>query len=282
MARSLSEFRVRGVKTNIPFLENLIQHPTFIKGDATTTFIDNSPELFRFRAKRDRATKILSYLGDVIVNGRSDVKGKVDPKRDFADPPVPEYPRSTAPPDGTRQKLQELGPESFAQWVRKQKRLLFTDTTFRDAHQSLLATRVRTHDLLAIARRRGPSGPAAFQPGNVGRSDLRHRHAIPAGRPVGPARPASRTRVPNILFQMLLRASNAVGYTNYPDNVVSEFVVRSRRAWNRCFPHFRFAQLDGKHEGRPWTPSAKKPAPSAKRPSVTPATFSIPSAPNTA
>ncbi|HEX4055181.1 MAG TPA: pyruvate carboxylase [Tepidisphaeraceae bacterium] len=226
MARSLSEFRVRGVKTNIPFLENLIQHPTFIKGEATTTFIDDSPELFRFRAKRDRATKILSYLGDVIVNGRSDVRGKVDPKRDFADPPVPEYLRSAAPPDGTRQKLQELGAEGFAKWVRRQKRLLFTDTTFRDAHQSLLATRVRTHDLLAVAGAVAHLAPQLFSlemwGGATFDTSMRFLQEDPWDR-----LDQLRTRVPNILFQMLLRASNAVGYSNYPDNVVSEFVVRS-------------------------------------------------------
>src|SRR5205823_3691183 len=133
------------------FLENLIKHPTFVAGDATTTFIDETPELFRFRPKRDRATKILGYLGDVIINGRPDVKGKVDPKREFREPVIPEYPKMTAPPAGLRNKLLEMGPEKFCHWVRKQKPLLITDTTMRDAHQSLLATRVRTHDLLHIA-----------------------------------------------------------------------------------------------------------------------------------
>ncbi len=226
MIRSLSEFRVRGVKTNIPFLENLIQHPTFVKGEATTTFIDASPELFRFRAKRDRATKILSYLGDVIINGRADVKGKMDPKREFIEPPVPEYPRSTPPPDGTKQKLTELGAEGFAQWVRKQKRLLFTDTTFRDAHQSLLATRVRTHDLLAIAGAVSHLAPQLFSlemwGGATFDTSMRFLQEDPWER-----LDELRKRVPNILFQMLLRASNAVGYTNYPDNVVSDFVVRA-------------------------------------------------------
>src|SRR6202008_975698 len=111
MDRSLREFRVRGIKTNIPFLENLILHPTFMAGDATTTFIDNTPELFRFRPKRDRATKILSYLGDVIVNGRSDVKAAFDPLRKLPVPVPPAFHRGDTPPPGTRQKLQELGPE---------------------------------------------------------------------------------------------------------------------------------------------------------------------------
>jgi len=226
MVRSLSEFRVRGVKTNIPFLENLIQHPTFIKGEATTAFIDSTPELFRFRAKRDRATKIVSYLGEVIVNGRADVKGKVDPRRDFVEPTIPEYPRSAPPPEGTRQKLQQLGAEGFAKWVRRQKRLFFTDTTFRDAHQSLLATRVRTYDLLAVAGATAHLAPQLFSlemwGGATFDTAMRFLQEDPWDR-----LDQLREKVPNILFQMLLRASNAVGYTNYPDNVVREFVVRS-------------------------------------------------------
>jgi len=226
MARSLSEFRIRGVKTNIPFLENLIRHPVFMKGDATTTFIDNTPELFRFRAKRDRATKILGYLGDVIVNGRLDVKGKIDPKREFFDPPIPHYPLASAPPPGSRTKLLELGPEKFAEWVRKQKRLMFTDTTMRDAHQSLLATRVRTYDMLAVADAVAHLTPQLFSVemwgGATFDTSMRFLQEDPWDR-----LDQLRVRIPNILFQMLLRASNAVGYTNYPDNVVKEFVVRS-------------------------------------------------------
>ncbi|MGA2583968.1 MAG: pyruvate carboxylase [Tepidisphaeraceae bacterium] len=226
MERSLSEFRIRGVKTNIPFLENLIRHPTFVAGDATTTFIDSTPELFRFRAKRDRATKILSYLGDVIINGRSDVKGKIDPKRHFVDPPIPDFKRGVPPTPGTRDLLLKLGPEKFAEWVRKQKRLMFTDTTFRDAHQSLLATRVRTFDLLAIADVVANTAPNLFSVemwgGATFDTAMRFLQEDPWDR-----LDALRTRIPNILFQMLLRASNAVGYTNYPDNVVQEFVVRS-------------------------------------------------------
>jgi pyruvate carboxylase len=226
MRRSLSEFRVRGVKTNIPFLENLILHPTFVKGEATTTFIDNSPELFRFRAKRDRATKILSYLGDVIVNGRSDVKGKIDPKREFIEPPVPTYTKGSTPPPGLRHKLLEMGPKSFAEWVCRQKRLLFTDTTFRDAHQSLLATRVRTADMLAVADAVAHLAPGLFSlemwGGATFDTSMRFLQEDPWDR-----LDQLRARIPNILFQMLLRASNAVGYTNYPDNVVREFVVRS-------------------------------------------------------
>ncbi|HEV2293964.1 MAG TPA: pyruvate carboxylase [Tepidisphaeraceae bacterium] len=220
--RALREFRIRGVKTNIPFLENLILHPTFAAGNATTTFIDSTPELFRFRPKRDRATKILSYLGDVIVNGRPDVKGKFDPKREFVEPIVPTYVHGVPPPQGLRNKLLEMGPEKFCQWVRKQKPLLFTDTTMRDAHQSLLATRVRTFDLLKVAESVAHRTPNLFSlemwGGATFDTSMRFCQEDPWDR-----LDQLRSRVPNIPFQMLLRASNAVGYTNYPDNVVREF-----------------------------------------------------------
>jgi pyruvate carboxylase len=220
--RALREFRVRGVKTNIPFLENLIQHPTFSSGAATTTFIDSTPALFHFRPRRDRATKILSYLGDVIINGRAEVKGKVDPKKELADPTIPAFPHGTPPPPGTRNKLLEMGPDRFAKWVREQKKLLITDTTMRDAHQSLLATRVRTYDMLAIADATARLVPDLFSlemwGGATFDSAMRFLDEDPWDR-----LDAMRTRVPNVLFQMLLRASNAVGYSNYPDNVVREF-----------------------------------------------------------
>ena len=223
MDRSLREFRIRGVKTNIPFLENLLRSPVFESGEATTTFIDTTPELFRFTPRRDRATKILSYLGDVIVNGRPDVKGKVDLKRQFLEAPVPAYAIGTPPPPGLRQKLLELGPESFCKWVREQKPLLFTDTTFRDAHQSLLATRVRTHDMLAVAEAVAHLCPQLFSlemwGGATFDASMRFLQESPWDR-----LDQLRAVIPNIPFQMLLRASNAVGYTNYPDNVVVEFV----------------------------------------------------------
>jgi pyruvate carboxylase len=226
--RALREFRVRGVKTNIPFLENLIQHPTFSSGAATTTFIDSTPALFHFRPRRDRATKILSYLGDVIINGRAEVKGKVDPKKDLADPAIPAFPHGTPPPPGTRDRLLEMGPDKFAKWVREQKKLLITDTTMRDAHQSLLATRVRTYDMLAIAGATARLVPDLFSlemwGGATFDSAMRFLDEDPWDR-LG----AMRTRVPNVLFQMLLRASNAVGYSNYPDNVVREFTKAAAR-----------------------------------------------------
>jgi pyruvate carboxylase len=226
MERSLREFRVRGVKTNIPFLENLILHPTFMAGGATTTFIDSTPELFRFRPKRDRATKLLGYLAEVCVNGRPDVKQKTVAKRRLPKPPIPSHPKGTKPPPGTRDMLQKLGPEKFSQWLRKQKAMFFTDTTFRDAHQSLLATRVRTYDLLAISDAVAHSASGLFSlemwGGATFDTAMRFMQEDPWDR-----LQLLRPRIPNILFQMLLRASNAVGYTNYPDNLVRQFIRES-------------------------------------------------------
>jgi len=226
MDRALREFRVRGVKTNIPFLENLILHPTFRAGDATTAFIDSTPELFTFKPRKDRATKILGYLGDVIVNGRPDVKGKLDRKREFLEAPVVPYAKGSPVPPGMRDKLLEMGPEKFAQWVRKQKRLFFTDTTFRDAHQSLLATRVRTYDMLGVADAVAHLLPGLFSlemwGGATFDTAMRFLQEDPWDR-----LDQLRGRIPNILFQMLLRSSNAVGYTNYPDNAVREFIVQA-------------------------------------------------------
>src|SRR5262249_16379545 len=142
-------FRVRGVKTNIPFLENVVNHADFQAGRVTTRWLEETPALFRFTPRRDRATKLLAYLSDVIVNGNPAVAGKPRPTR-IAKPPIPPH-DSSAAPEGTRQILAKDGPEGLAQWVAKQRGLLITDTTFRDAHQSLLATRVRTYDMLAIA-----------------------------------------------------------------------------------------------------------------------------------
>ncbi|MBI4480684.1 MAG: ATP-grasp domain-containing protein, partial [Acidobacteria bacterium] len=149
MGRALREFRIRGVKTNVPFLENVVAHPDFQAGRVTTRFLEENPSLFQFTPRRDRATKLLTHIADVSINGNPEVAGKKTPQR-FRPAPVP--PRDPSlPPQGTRQLLLELGPEPFARWMQKQKKLLLTDTTFRDAHQSLLATRVRTYDLLAIA-----------------------------------------------------------------------------------------------------------------------------------
>src|SRR5262249_26444668 len=153
MERSLQEFRVRGVKTNIPFLINLVTHPDFLAGRCTTRFIDETPELFRLPQRQDRATRILAYIAEVVVNGHPDVKGK--PRPVPPDAPVEEVDilspaRQMTIPQGTRDTFHHLGPEKFSAWVREQPRLLVTDTTFRDAHQSLLATRMRTYDMLRV------------------------------------------------------------------------------------------------------------------------------------
>jgi pyruvate carboxylase len=237
MDRALREFRIRGVKTNIPFLENLILHPTFMAGDCTTTFIDNTPELFEFKPRQDRATKILSYLGDVIVNGRADVKGKLDAKRSLPEPQLPEYDPLATPARGTRTILLEGGPEALVAWIGKQKKLLLTDTTMRDAHQSLLATRMRTYDLLkvapAYARLAGDLFSLECWGGATFDTSMRFLQEDPWERLA-----ALREAIPNIAFQMLLRGANAVGYTNYPDNVVKEFVKVSAKAGMDIFRIF--------------------------------------------
>ncbi len=224
MDRSLREFRVRGVKTNIPFLENVVNHADFQAGNVTTRWLEETPALFKFQARRDRATRLLAYLGDTIVNGNPTVAGKPRPKQ-FLTPPVPKH-DAAAPPPGTRQLLQELGPAGLAEWAGSQKRLLLTDTTFRDAHQSLLATRVRTYDMMAIANfvshRLHHLFSLEMWGGATFDVTMRFLHEDPFVR-----LRRLRQAIPNICFQMLLRASNAVGYTAYPDNVVAEFIYEA-------------------------------------------------------
>ena len=225
--RALREFRIRGVKTNIQFLQNVVNHESFRSGGVTTRFLDETPELFQFTAARDRANRLLSYIGTVIVNGNPTV-GSTDIQGGFDPPPVVPFKQGVAPRDGTRQKLHELGPEKFAAWAREQQRLLITDTTFRDAHQSLLATRVRTYDLLGTAAAVSQRLPNLFSlemwGGATFDSSLRFLFEDPWER-----LRLLRQAVPNICFQMLLRASNAVGYTSYPDNVVEEFTIEAAR-----------------------------------------------------
>jgi pyruvate carboxylase len=222
MSRALREFRIRGVKTNMPFLENVITHPVFRSGDATTTFIDKTPALFEFKPRRDRATKLMHFLADVSINGNAEAKG-YQPTARLAPAPLPKVDLRIDPPAGTRQQLLRLGPEKFAEWTRKQKRALFTDTTFRDAHQSLLATRVRTHDMLlvadAVARRTPQLFSLEMWGGATFDASMRFLREDPWER-----LRALREKVPNICFQMLFRGSNAVGYSNYPPNVVAGFV----------------------------------------------------------
>jgi len=222
MDRALREFRIRGVKTNIPFLENVIHNKTFRSGGATTTLIDTTPELFQFKPRRDRATKLLTFLGDVIINGNPQAKGH-EPHALLPPVTLPAYDHKQAPPPGTRQLLLELGPKKFADWALKQKRLLITDTTFRDAHQSLLATRVRTFDMLAVAGAMARRTPKLFSlemwGGATFDTAMRFLHEDPWLR-----LRSLREKIPNICFQMLFRGANAVGYSNYPDNVVAGFI----------------------------------------------------------
>ena len=226
--RSLREFRVRGVKTNIAFLENVLRHPVFVSGQATTDFIDATPELFRVRQPRDRATKILGYLADVIVNGRVDVPQRVDPDHPLPTPTSPAG-GTGLPPDGLRQRLLRMGPDGFADWVRRRRRLFITDTTMRDAHQSLLATRVRTYDLARIADTVARTAPDLFSlemwGGATFDTSMRFLQEDPWQR-----LRVLRGQIPNIPFQMLLRGSNAVGYTAYPDNLVRTFIIESAAA----------------------------------------------------
>jgi len=225
MERALQEYRIRGVKTNIPFLLNVITNETFLEGRCTTRFIDQTPELFQFVARRNRATKLLTYLADVTVNGFPGIAR--DPS--YKSPAEPAHPECdlTAPiPDGTRQLLQKLGPEGFSKWVREQKPLLTTDTSFRDAHQSLLATRLRTRDMLGAAdfyaHRLSNLFSIEMWGGATFDASMRFLREDPWER-----LEALRERIPNILFQMLFRGSNAVGYTSYPENVVSGFVKKA-------------------------------------------------------
>jgi pyruvate carboxylase len=224
MDRALREFRIRGVKTNIPFLENVVHHETFQAGDTTTRFLDDTPELFQFSQRRDRATKLLTYLGEIAVNGNKEVGSKAKPKN-LRPAPVPPH-DSSLPPAGTKQLLTKLGADEFSHWMRSEKRLLVTDTTFRDAHQSLFATRMRTYDMLAIANYISHKLPDLFSVEMWGGATFDVAMRFLLEDPFERLR-SLRQAIPNICFQMLLRASNAVGYTAYPDNVVKEFIYES-------------------------------------------------------
>jgi pyruvate carboxylase len=236
MDRALREFRIRGVKTNIPFLENLIANETFREGRATTTLIDTTPDLFAFKPRRDRATKLLNFLGDVIVNGNPHVKGykQVGPT---PQPTPPTCDHKATPAKGSRDLLLELGPKKFVQWVLKQKRLLITDTTFRDAHQSLMATRVRSYDMLAAADAVARRTPELFSLEMWGGATFDTSMRFLRDDPWQRLR-LLREKVPNICFQMLFRGSNAVGYSNYPDNVVAGFVKHAAEAGMDIFRIF--------------------------------------------
>ena len=223
--RALREFRIRGVKTNIGFLENVISHPTFYNGECTVKFIDEHPDLFKITQKFDRGTKTLRFLADVSVNGHPDVKSKEENKT-FRHPVVPDYDKYGTYPKGTKNILTELGPEKFAEWLKKEKAIHYTDTTFRDAHQSLLATRMRGIDMMKVAEGYAKNNPEIFSMEVWGGATfdvcMRFLHENPWERLA-----KFRRAMPNVLLQMLLRGSNAVGYKAYPDNLIEKFIEKS-------------------------------------------------------
>jgi pyruvate carboxylase len=226
MLRTLDEFRVRGVKTNMQFLQNIVRNPEFQAGEATVDFIKDHPELLNFKTRLDRATRLLGYVGEVVVNGNPDVAGRVDERKQFRKVTLPPADLSAPAPSGTRQILQELGPENFAKWLRQEPLIHYTDTTLRDAHQSLLATRMRTIDMLAVAGRYAQLHPQTFSMEVWGGATfdvaLRFLHEDPWARLA-----RLRAAVPNILLQMLIRGANGVGYKAYPDNLTERFVAEA-------------------------------------------------------
>ncbi|MGB7318089.1 MAG: pyruvate carboxylase [Planktotalea sp.] len=222
MDRALREFRIRGVSTNIAFVENLLKHPTFLSNEYTTTFIDNTPGLFDFTKRRDRATKILTYIADITVNGHPETTGRPAPAAEIKAPRPPAV-RAEQAPYGTKTLLDEKGPQAVADWMAAQKRLLLTDTTMRDGHQSLLATRMRSIDMIKAAPAYASNLAPLFSVECWGGATFDVAYRFLQECPWQRLRDL-RAAMPNVMTQMLLRASNGVGYTNYPDNVVQEFV----------------------------------------------------------
>ncbi|GED62461.1 pyruvate carboxylase [Lysinibacillus sp. FSL M8-0216] len=224
MDRNLKEFRIRGVKTNIPFLNNVVTHEKFLSGAFDTSFIDTTPELFHFPVRQDRGTKLLSYIGNVTLNGFPGVEKQSKPI--FVQPNIPKIDRLIVPPAGTKQILDTEGADGLVQWILAQDDVLLTDTTFRDAHQSLLATRVRSHDMYQIADATARMMHQLFSLEMWGGATFDVAYRFLKEDPW--ERLAKlREQVPNVLFQMLLRGANAVGYTNYPDNLIREFIAES-------------------------------------------------------
>src|SRR5690625_515473 len=234
IVRALKEFRIRGVKTNIHFLQNVIQHETFKEGKATVNFIGNTPELFDIKLPQDRTSKIVKYLGEVIVNGNPDIKA-IDQLNIFRTPKVPQFDPYAEYPKGTKDMLTEMGPEKFCSWLLNEKKVHFTDTTMRDAHQSLLATRMRTYDMLKVAESFAKNHPNTFSMEVWGGAtfdvSMRYLNESPWSR-----LRELRKLIPNILFQMLLRGSNAVGYKAYPDNLIEKFI---EKYWENGIDVFR-------------------------------------------
>ncbi|WP_299945146.1 pyruvate carboxylase [uncultured Ruegeria sp.] len=221
MDRALREFRVRGVSTNIAFVENLLKHPIFLSNEYTTKFIDDTPDLFQFKKRRDRGTKVLTYIADISVNGHPETKDRPEPRADLkeAKPPAPK----AEPQMGTRNLLEQKGPQAVADWMKAQRQLLITDTTMRDGHQSLLATRMRSIDMIKVAPTYAANMPQLFSVECWGGATFDVAYRFLQECPWQRLRDL-REAMPNLMTQMLLRGANGVGYTNYPDNVVQEFV----------------------------------------------------------
>jgi len=234
MIRTLSEFRIRGVKTNIPFLQNLLRHPYLQVGKITVNFISSTPELFKFKISRDRASKIVKYLANITINGNPNIKD-FNPNKIFPNPKLPSWDIYAKHPRGTKDLLTEFGPEKFSVWLKDEKKIHYTDTTMRDAHQSLLATRMRTLDMLKVAEGYSKNNPDIFSMEVWGGATfdvcMRFLHENPWGR-----LSLLREAMPNILLQMLLRGSNGVGYAAYPDNLIESFV---EKAWETGVDIFR-------------------------------------------
>ncbi len=225
MDRALREFRIRGVSTNIAFVENLLQHPTFLSNQYTTKFIDTTPDLFKLKKRKDRATKILTYIADITVNGHPETEDREKPAASVKTPKAPSHEPNT-PPAGTRTMLDSEGPKAVANWLLNQKKVLITDTTMRDGHQSLLATRMRSFDMVNIAETYSKTLPGLFSLECWGGATFDVSYRFLQECPWQRLRDI-RSACPNIMTQMLLRASNGVGYTNYPDNVVQFFVKQA-------------------------------------------------------
>lgn len=227
MQRCLKEFRIRGVKTNIPFMQNVIHNEVFQSGNAKTTFIDNTPSLFEFSSTRDRGNKTMKYIGEITINGFPGIDKKEKPF--FEVPRVPnKIERSNQKIVTAKDILDKEGPKAVSKWVQQQQSVLLTDTTFRDAHQSLLATRVRTHDIEKIAAQTQLAIPQLFSSEMWGGATFDVAYRFLNEDPWERLRKI-RQQMPNTLMQMLFRGSNAVGYSNYPDNVIQAFIKESAK-----------------------------------------------------
>jgi len=236
MDRALREFRIRGVATNIAFVENLLKHPSFLDDTYHTKFIDETPDLFDFAPRRDRATRLLTFIGDITVNGNPEAAGRIRPPADTRAPKPPKAGIGGVP-DGLKQMLDAQGPKAVADWMLAQDALLLTDTTMRDAHQSLLATRMRSVDMLRVAPAYAEKLPNLFSMECWGGATFDVAYRFLQEDPWQRLRDL-RAAMPNLLTQMLVRSSNGVGYTNLPDNVVQLFIRQSAESGMDVFRVF--------------------------------------------